>query len=378
MAATTLTSMASLPIKSADIYLEFDETTLATRAPLHRVIRDLPFEVKLYDFRLDTYALWKQASFNLGKNDFRQLLLFTNEDHILLPGGAEELAYVSGLQNQIQRSDCDKLIMVPLSHFPEAHGLIPLARLSGKLKNIGGVPLVPCQIPGGPVLLSQLSFQQLWEQDFTGGSKFVGLENPFGNSLRLKNGYYIPPRIELFRHFDSYGHVQLNSWPYNLLDPNVQIDPERQTSSHDFDYLLSSSVKSPGEDLYRAIASEIDTHADRGKRITMAILKAGSKRPSLSSARWVATKFAASPIEISAGLRRIIRESRTFRTALLRRLVHAPGHVAMGLLGRSIKGFEKIDREFTWFLTYGSGVGFLRLLRLSIPNILAKVRGIFG
>ena len=377
MAATTLTSMASLPIKSADIYLEFDETTLATRAPLHRVIRDLPFEVKLYDFRLDTYALWNQASINLGKDDFRQVLLFTNEDHLLLPGGAEELLYVSGLQNEIQRADCDRLIMVPLSHFPEAHGLIPLAKVSGKLQKFGGAPLVPCQIPGGPVLMSQMNFQQLWEHDFTGGSKFVGLENPFGNSLRLQNGYYLPPRTELFRHFDSYGHVKLNYWPYNLLDPNVQIHTPSQTPVNDFDYLLSSSVKGPGKDLYRAIATEIDTHADRGESITMAILKAGSKRPSLSSARWVATKFAASPIEMYSGLGRTIRKSREFRTAYFRRLVHAPGHLALGLLGRLIKRFETVDREFTWFLTYGSGVGFLRLVRLSIPNILAKVRGGF-
>jgi hypothetical protein len=374
MAASTLMSMASLPIKSADIYLEFDESTKATRDSLRRVIRDLPFEVRLFDFRLDSFELWRQASLDLGRDDYRQILLFTNEDHILLPGGNEELEFISGLQDKIQRKNSDKTIMVPLSHFPEAHGLIPLAQLSGKFLEIEGVPLVPCQIPGGPVLVSQLNFQRLWRTDFTGGSKFVGLENPFGNSLRLKNGFYIPPRTELFRHFDSYGHVKLNYWPYNLLEPRIQITSEAQAPFCDFEYSFSSSLHSPGGNLLRAVASEFAGNSSRAEQISMALLKSGLKRPSLVSAKWAASRFGASSSELAKGLAYTLRKNGRLRTAIIRRIIQTPFHLALGLLGRLIKRSEKIDREFTWFLTYGSGVGFLKLLRLSIPNILAKAR----
>jgi hypothetical protein len=374
MAASTLMSMASLPIQSADIYLEFDESTEGTRESLRRVTQDLPFEVRLFDFRLDSFDLWRQASLDLGKDDYRQILLFTNEDHILLPGGNEELAFISGLQDEIQRKNSEKTIMVPLSHFPEAHGLIPLAQVTGKFLSIQGAPLVPCQIPGGPVLISQLNFQRLWRADFTGGSKFVGLENPFGNSLRLKNGFYLPPRTELFRHFDSYGHVKLNYWPYNLLEPNIQVTSEAQAPFCDFDYSFSISLDSPGGNMFRAVASEFASNSSRAEQISMTILKAGSKRPSLVSARWASSRFGASSRELALGLAHTLRKNGRFRTAMIRRMIHAPFHIVLGLLGRLSKGSENIDREFTWFLTYGSGVGFLRLSRLSVPNILAKLR----
>lgn len=377
MAAATLHSMANLQIETADVYLEFDETTFSSRYPLTKFIENLPFQVTLHDFRLDSFEMWREASLELKGNDLRQLLLFTNEDHLLLPGAEHELTYIAERQAKIQKDHPNQNIMVPLSHFPESHALIPLAKLAGRFKEVGNTPLVPCQIPGGPILISQLNFQMLFVEDFTGGSKFVGLENPFGNSLRLTNGLYLPPRTEIFRHFDSYGHVQLNTWPFNLIEPNVQVGPGSEPARIDFEYRTSSSLENPGGDLLKTLATEEDAESNAQDRLSMAIFKAGSKRPSLDSARWVASKHQSPDIDVVRLMWHIIRRSRNYRIAAAARLWQFPGHLALGVMGRLATRFRSLNLEYTWFLTYGSGIGFVRLFKKSWPNLTRKFRGLF-
>ena len=373
MAASTLRSMTKLQIDSADVFLEFDETTESSRAPLLDFIRKLPFEVALHEHRLDSFDLWRKASLNLKGGDTRQILLFTNEDHLLLPGAEREFRFVSELQNKLQKELPDKVIMVPLSHFPESHAVIPLAKLAGRLIQIDKTPLVPCQIPAGPILLSKLQFQKIWEEDITKGSKFVGLENPFGNSLRLTNGFYLPPRTELFRHFDSYGHVKLNYWPFNLIEPNIQLKDEGTSFGLDFDYELSTSLASPGEHLPGTLASEDADASTVRQKLAMSILKAGLKRPSVSSLRWVATSYQNSRANLTQEIWLTFKANGKFREAVLARLWNFPGHLLLGIVGRFTVKFRAIDLEYIWFLTYGSGIGFVRLLRLSWPNILRKI-----
>ena len=373
MAASTLQSMASLGVRSADIYLEFDETTEWSKANLLQLVRELPFEVNYFDYRLDSFDRWQRASVKLGRDDYRQLLIFTNEDHLLLPGSEAELLYIANLQNEAQKQDPESTIMVPLSHFPETHALIPLAKLSGQLVMFEKAPLIPCQIPGGPILITQVKFQKLWETDFTLGDKFVGLENPFGKSLRLTNGLYIPPRVELFRHFDSYGHVRLNTWPYNPIEPNIQITSDGPSGRRDFEYSISSSITSPSGSLLQTLASESAGTMDNSSNLRMSILKAGIGRPSYFSAKWVGTFHTASRAEVLRCLFDVARQSAGFRKSAIRRMIHFPGHLLLGAFGRIVSRVPSINLEFTWFLTYGSGVGFFRLLKLSWPNLRKKL-----
>lgn len=337
-------------------------------------IEKLPFKIEFHDFRLDTFDLWSHASSKLEGGDLKQLLLFTNEDHLLLPGAEGEFAFIAALQEKLQAVLPQKVLMVPLSHFPESHAVMPVAKMAGRLSLVDKVPLVPCQIPAGPIIISKSSFQKIWDVDFTEGSKFVGLENPFGNSLRLSNGLYLPPRTELFRHFDSYGHVNLDFWPYNLIEPNVQISDGSNEANIDFQYQLSSSIHEPSGKEHQLLASDGDEQIVLHENIAMSILKAGLRRPSLDSARWVATKYALSDSELHRVIWFVLKRSKKFREAHFTRLWHFPGHLFLGFLGRAVERLGRIDLEFTWFLTYGSGVGFLRLFRMSWPNILRKLR----
>jgi hypothetical protein len=373
MAASTLHSMRKLLINSADVFLEFDETTEESRAPLFDFIRTLPFDVNLHEHRLDSFDRWRKASLDLKGEDSGQILLFTNEDHLLLPGAEKEFEYISALQNKLQEELPENVVMVPLSHFPESHAVIPVAKLAGRLIQKGAAPLVPCQIPAGPILLSKTQFRNLWANDFTKGSKFVGLENPFGNSLRLTNGLYLPPRRELFRHFDSYGHVRVSHWPYNLIEPNIQILAPGASYGVDFDYEISASLASPENLDLGTVASENSEESSVLQKLEMSMLKAGSKRPSITSFRWVATQYEDSKAEIARSIWSIWKVSNSFRKAIIARVIDFPGHVLLGIAGRFTAKLRPVDLEYVWFMTYGSGVGYFRLLKLSWPNVLRKL-----
>ena len=114
--------------------------------------------------------------------------------------------------------------------------MLPIAKRSRTGISIEGIPLTPWQIPGGPIVLRSEQFQKFWKQDFTGGQSFAGLENALGKSLRLRRAFYVVPRRELFRHLDSYGHIGINQWPYNLLNPNFHVDPKSPLEVRENDY----------------------------------------------------------------------------------------------------------------------------------------------
>jgi hypothetical protein len=209
----SLNSLADLPITSADIYLEFDETTLEFETLIREKIAQLNFPCRVYNYRLQDFKQWVCASELIPQSGL--LLLLTYDDHALLQGSLVEFQSLKSNVISATEEWPDLTILGQLSHFPETIA-------SGSVMNSMGLnllgptySLVPVVIPIGAVILSAKKFKLWWETDFTNGHKFVGPENPFGPSLVLPNAYCIGPKSEIFRHLDGYSHVNIKSSIYS-------------------------------------------------------------------------------------------------------------------------------------------------------------------
>lgn len=267
-----------------------------------------------------------------------------------------------------QDTNPEATIIVPLSHFPEAHAMLPIAKRSGTGISIEGIPLAPWQIPGGPIVLRSEQFQKFWKQDFTGGQRFAGLENALGKSLRLRRAFYVVPRRELFRHLDSYGHIGINQWPYNLLNPNFHVDPKSPLEVRESDYTFLSAISPPTGSTDHTVASE-HNERDLIPSLAMAVFKSSFLRPSWLSIKWTANSFdGAKPSDVRAAIRLVLMQSPQFRIRLAVALVAAPLHLLIAAIGALVRPFPNLHLNFLWYLTYGSTIGFVRLLL----NVLLK------
>jgi hypothetical protein len=359
MAYSTLESIRNCSIDSADFYLEFDDSTLWSRNLIIELIQSLPFQSKIFDYRLGNFSHWREAASRLGKMDSRQVMLFTNEDHYLIPSALGELELARRLVEEIQEANPNKIIMLPLSHFPETHALIPVARLTGTALRSNGITLVPCNIPGGPLIMGVRQFVGLWKSDFTNGDQFVGLENPKGKSLRLDNGFYLPPRIELMRHFDSYGHIRLSSWPYNPINPNYFLDPESSGPPKELPYTFFTDIRNPNYCLDYTIAVEnLDVSSLR-----MSILKSQFIRPSFSGLSYVLSRYPGKRVEGTLALIIMMVANPTLLSHSARAIIVTPYLLILRGIALALTLYPEAKQNFLWYLTYGSSIGFARVLK---------------
>ena len=371
MAASTLRSLEGLSINSADIYLEFDETTEWSKEALLKIVEDLPFECKVFPFRLDSFKRWSQASQSLNAISEDQILLCCSEDHVRFSSDSSEFEYLAELLSNLQGKHPSLVLILPLSHFPETHAMIPISQRTGTGLRIEGIPLIPWQIPGGPIVVGIEQFQAFWSEDFTKGKPFVGLENALGPSLRLPNAYYLCPRKELFRHLDSYGHIGVNKWPYSVLNPNINIYKKNPQAESSKEYKLSSDPRRPQGEVSMTVAAE--KPGDSAKdALRMSILKSSFIRPSWSSISWVATAYDVDKISAARGFCSAIVRHPEFAARSLMAIVSVPLHLALGFLGLFIRQSSKLRVHYIWFITYGSSIGYLKLLLLSVRAKIPK------
>jgi hypothetical protein len=372
VAVSTLDGLRNLGIKKADFYLAFDETTSWAKHRIVEFLDTLEFEYDLHHFRLETFSDWTEVSKRILDAGHEQTLLFTNDDHVKVASDDSEFWFLRGLLTRIQLHHPDKSIMVPLSHFPEAHAMIPIAKSTNTICEVEGAPLVPCQIPGGPFLMDSNKFSEFWREDFTGGSKFVGLENPFGPSLRLDAGFQIPPRQEILRHADSYGHIGAYKWPYQILEPEVSILRHQELEISTRRYNLTQILRRPNAQLYKTVLGEIPG-SDLVETASVALLKSGYLRPSLLSIAWVSSKYGLSRKHQMKAIFKIIRSRPLFVLTGVRAMLVKPLLVALKFVGWQISFFKakSLEKHFKWYLTYGSSIGYSRLALLSI---LGKLR----
>ena len=223
--------------------------------------------------------------------------------------------------------------------------------------------------------MTSAKFREFWRDDFTGGSKFVGLENPFGPSLRLESGYQIPPRQEILRHADSYGHIGAYKWPYQILEPEVSIPRDIESEISIRKYQLTQVLRSPKSHLYKTVLSETP-RGDLVETASVALLKSGYLRPSLLSIGWVSSKYGLSEKQVVKAIIRIIMSSPALLLSGVRAILIKPLLMILRYLGWQISIFRSssLERHFKWYLTYGSSIGYTRLAFLSLVGKIQKSR----
>lgn len=374
VAASTLDGLRGIGIKYADFYLAFDETTTWARQRIVERLDTLDFVYELHPFRLQTFSEWTKASKRTLEAGHDQILLFTNDDHVKVASDGDEFWFLRNLLQRIQLHHPEKTVMVPLSHFPEVHAMVPIAKSTNTILLFEGTPLVPCQIPGGPILLTSDKFRGFWSNDFTDGSKFVGLENPFGPSLRLVDGYLIPPRQEILRHADSYGHIGAYKWPYQILEPEVCIPKHAESEIVIRKYKLTQILRPPKSQLYKTVLSEIPG-GDLVETASVALLKSGYLRPSLLSIEWVSKKYSLSKKQKVQALLRVVMFRPTLLLTGVRAILIKPLLVVLNYVGWQISIFQSrtLEKHFKWYLTYGSSIGYTRLAFLSLLGKFQKL-----
>ena len=374
VACSTLDGLRELEIESSDFYIEFDETTNWARSEVERFIENLGFPSTVHATRLASFEQWKIAAERLKSIPTDQLLLFTNDDHVLVNPNPMRFSEMRKLQQDAQLRFPEHVVMVPLSHYPEHLGLISVAKSTKTIFDMEGTPLIPNQIPGGPILISKEKFEDFWSVDFTNGKKFVGLENPFGPSLRLEKGLYLPPREELLRHLDSYGHVGVYQWPLHPLEPTVEIfrhmpNPIRR------EYLHTDEIKKPRGDIGRLLLS-YDEKESTHRKLLVLLSKASRIRPSMQSFRWVSSAVDATPSQIrKAAWTLAAQDFRIFLALTFPQSVR-PWYLLLGILSVFIRRLanSKLTEHFIWFVTYGTSIGFLKLVWLSRRDLKKLLR----
>jgi hypothetical protein len=312
---STIKSFEKLPIEMAEFHIEFDESTENKKDVILTEIRNLPFTTEVHNFRFEKYEHWKNHSDSI-KNIENLILLLTYDDHIFIDSNIDEVAFLA--ENIIDiESKLKKSVYGTLSHFPECHGLIPFAKAIGKYHVINSVPVVPCAIPIGAVIVSPKSYSKWWVRDFTYGSKIVSPENPFGPSVMDADSWQIFPRSEIFRHMDGYSHVRINSRPYGILNPNYIINEDNKVSHIPFSitHNLNDIRKSKKYDL-------IYIENNPAQNMQKNLILANQLRISMESTKYIATKYGLKPAYF-ATFRILIMKSNN-KKLLIQTLVEAP------------------------------------------------------
>jgi hypothetical protein len=281
---SSLKSLENLPIEKAEFYLEFDESTNIYKNLIHSEIQKFSFKSEINSFRFEKYSHWKEHSDSV-ENNSELILLLTYDDHIFIDENNDEINFLSSNLRKIE-THLEQPTYAAISHFPETHGLITFAKAMGKYHVINSIPVVPCVIPIGAVIISPESYKKWWVNDFTEGKKIVSPENPFGPSVMDKNAWQIFPRNEIFRHLDGYSHVRINSRPYGVLKPNYLT-----VSSNEFlhsPFIISDQVSMiKSENNYDLIMVKNYPKLELIKDV----LFANQLRISLESIKYIATKF---------------------------------------------------------------------------------------
>lgn len=366
-ALTTIRGLQKLPISSADIFLSFDETTSWAKEALIREIEGWGIQLRFHAKRLESFSEWKELSDSLI-SDFgptKTLLLMTNDDHVMLDAGLDRINtdISQFIEYSALFSEDGNTLMLPLSHYPEIRGLVEIARNAMALKQIDDRKIVPCQIPAVPMLVRASEFASFFTSDFTQGARLVGLENPFGPSLRLHNGYYLVPTDEILRHADGYGHIGLTKWPVQAVAPSVEITAN---GIIEHPYQAFPPSVSEKETLTRGFASDsalpttITGHS--------AILRASALRFPLHSWSEILNSQGVKKRRL-AHLMGIILVDAGLARKVLKYLAVVPITFPMVLLlGLLSKSRRKIGTWALHFLTYGSSIGYTKMMYIMIAG----------
>jgi hypothetical protein len=203
---STLHSMSILGTDSQVFYISYDQEFQQYKELIGQLITEHYSNPVVYDFRLETYSQWKNASDSVPSDtDF--VLLQSNADHVYTQGNREIFdRYMQELSTLGSRT------IGNISHWPESM-FSAMSPLKGTLVTEGGSFLIESTNTIGTCIVSRDLFKEWWSHDFTMGSRIIRPDNVFGPSVSFPRAKMLIPNQELFRHLDGYGHVgQMESY----------------------------------------------------------------------------------------------------------------------------------------------------------------------
>ena len=375
---TTLRALAELPITSCEFYVELDSTTEWASSLINKEILNLPFKTRLIQKRLAYYSDWVQACKSASLLNSNQVMLLTLDDHVFLDQNIKEFHRVSELQLEIRDNLSELNTMVLLSHFPETHALIPIANCINSLINYKNDLLVPVVVPIGAILISPRDLAAWFEIDFTGGSKFVNPENPYGAHVFVKNGYYIVPRYELFRHLDAYSHIGLKGWPYQVMDPFIKISNKVSPTIYKEPWIFTASLKKPKTKLLDTYLTDSKSSGDF-LGFCASVLKSNSIRISFKSIKLVNIDYKITRRKIPLALFYLFLNSHVFRLALLRTFSEFPIRFILKIFNRKFYIYLPHHPIKFYNLISGSSIGYVRFtVIVTLGIIKRRCKKLFG
>ncbi len=368
---TTINSLAVLPITTSDFYIELDSTTEWARDLIYGAIRNLPFQVNLIENRLEYYLDWVSACESINSINPNQVMLLTLDDHVFVNKNIKEFERISKIQIEVGKSMPELNSMVLLSHFPETHALVPIASCINSLVKYKKDLLVPVVVPIGAILLSHKELSAWFQNDFTGKNKFVNPENPYGAHVFVKNGYYIVPRFELFRHLDAYSHIGLKGWPYQVMNPFITVSNNQKIEITKQPWEFTASCKKPRTKLSTTYLNDSKLIGDF-LGFCASILKSNSIRVSFKSINLVNIEYGMSRKSILFTLIYLCLKSKVFRLALLRTFSEFPIRVLLRIFGKFLYDYLPSHPIKFYNLISSSSIGFFRFTRIVLLEVFKR------
>ena len=378
---TSLESLKKLSIDSADIYVEFDETTKWAESIVRKYISELPFSPSVYYSRLDSFDSWKQAAIKKSVQSAKLVLLISYDDHAFIDKDAQEFNELAKKITKRKTLVTGEKTYAILSHFPEMHGSIPVANSIGRLQNFEETLLVPTVNPIGVLLLNPVDFSLWWEKDFTNGAKIVGPENPFGPGVFVKNAVTLVPRKELFRHLDGYSHARIENAVFKPLRASICIKLNSiNPSIFQSDWNTTSDILKLRDMDSFEILSESDTNS-KSNNFLITLIKVSSKRYSIKSISCINTIYRLDSKTLFKLILSFFLKEKIFRQMVIKSAFEFPMLVLFGVLNRFallIIGKER-EAKYLNLILQMSSIGFVRFpLRLIKAILKRRSRMLFG
>jgi hypothetical protein len=371
---TSLESLKKLSIDSADIYVEFDETTKWAESIVREYISKLPFAPNVYNKRLDSFDSWKQAANKNSVQSAKLVLLISYDDHAFIDKDADEFNELA--KNIARRStlvSSEKTYAI-LSHFPEMHGSIPVADSIKRLQNFEDMVLVPTVNPIGVLLLKPLDFSFWWEKDFTNGMKIVGPENPFGPGVFVKNAVTLVPRRELFRHLDGYSHARIENAIFKPLKANMVIKTNAGNPTiFQNNWRVTSDIFRLNQMDNFEILQESDTNSN-SKNFLITLIKVSGKRLSVKSILYINSIYRLDGKHLFGLILKFSIKEKMFRQIVLKSILEWPLLIFSGITNRFVFRILGEGKEIKYLnlVLQMSSIGFVRLPFRLLKSILTR------
>jgi hypothetical protein len=201
---STIHSLRNIEFSSAEIYFEVSfEYNKFVELICEHIKLYIP-NAKIYRKRLEYFLEWKKASTNIPC-DTEVVLLKNNHDHIFTHSDSFVLyKFINDLNS------FGKEYVGEISHWPESIGNLRSGKWV-KFKNSDYYFVTTATNTIGTCLIGPDFFKSWWTEDFTGGSRIVRPDNPFGPWVEFEPISRIVPTCEFFRHLDGYGYAKVKA-----------------------------------------------------------------------------------------------------------------------------------------------------------------------